>query len=38
MRFTFDIKKLLLIDAPTFISGETQDDPLRIAIDLCEFC
>ena len=38
MRFTFDIKKLLLIDALTFIRGETQDDALRIAIDLCEFC
>ena len=37
-RFMFDIKKLLLIDALTFIPGETQDDPLRIAIDLPEFC
>ena len=36
-RFMFDIKKLLLIDALTFIPGETQDDPLRIAIDLPEF-
>ena len=33
----FDIKKLLLIDALTFIPGETEDDPLRIAIDLPEF-
>ena len=32
------IKKLLLIDVLTFIPGETQDDPLRIAIDLPEFC
>ena len=32
----FDIKKLS-IDALTFIPGETQDDPLRIAIDLPEF-
>ena len=32
-----DIKKLLLIDALTFIPGETQDDLLRIAIDLPEF-
>ena len=37
-RFMFDIKKLLLIDALTFIPGETQDEPLRIAIDLHEFC
>ena len=37
-RFVFDIKKLLLIDVLTFIPGETQDDPLRIAIDLPEFC
>ena len=29
----FDIKKLLLIDAVRFIPGETQDDPLRVAID-----
>ena len=36
-RFMFDIKKLLLVDALTFIPGETQDDPLRIAIDLPEF-
>ena len=37
-RFMFDIlKKLLLINALTFIPGETQDDPLRIAIDLPEF-
>ena len=33
----FDIKKLLLIDALTFIPRETQDDLLRIAIDLLEF-
>ena len=33
----FDIKKLLLIDAVRFIPGETQDDPLRVAIDLPEF-
>ena len=33
----FDTKKLLLIDALTFIPGETQDDPLRIAINLPEF-
>ena len=37
MRFMFDIKKLLLIDVLTFIPGETQDDPLRIVIDLSEF-
>ena len=36
-RFMFDIKKLLLIDALTFIPGETQDDSLRIAINLPEF-
>ena len=36
-RFMFDIKKLLLVDALTFITGQTQDDPLRIAIDLPEF-
>ena len=36
-RFMFDIKKLSLIDALTFIPGETQDDPLRIAIDLPKF-
>ena len=29
-RFMFNIRKLLLIDALTFIPGETQDDPLRI--------
>ena len=34
----FNIKKLSLIDALTFIPGETQDDRLRIAIDLPEFC
>ena len=34
----FDIKKLLLINALTFIPGETQDDLLRIAIDLPESC
>ena len=33
----FDIKKLLLIDAVRFIPGETQDDPLRVAIALPEF-
>ena len=33
----FDIKRLLLIDALTFIPRETQDDPLRIAIDFPEF-
>ena len=33
-RFMFDVKKLLLIDALTFIPRETQDDPLRIAICL----
>ena len=33
----FDIKKLLLIDVLTFIPRETQDDLLRIAIDLLEF-
>ena len=33
----FDIKKLLFINALTFIPGETQDDLLRIAIDLPEF-
>ena len=37
MRFMFDIKKLLLINALTFLPGETQDDPLRIAIDLPKF-
>ena len=36
-RFMFDIKKLLLINALTYISGGTQDDLLRIAIDLPEF-
>ena len=35
--FMFDIKKLLLIDGLTFIPGETQDDLLRIAINLPEF-
>ena len=34
----FDIKKLLLIDALTFIPGETQDNLLRIAVYLPEFC
>ena len=38
MRFMFDIKKLLWIDALTFIPRETQDDPLRITIDLLDFC
>ena len=33
----FDIMKLLLIDVLTFIPGETEDDRLRIAIDLPEF-
>ena len=33
----FDIKKLLLIDVLTFIPRETQDDLLRIAINLPEF-
>ena len=33
----FDIKKLLFINALTFIPGQTQDDLLRIAIDLPEF-
>ena len=37
MRAMFDIKKLLLIDALTFIPRETQDDLLRIAINLPEF-
>ena len=40
-RFMFDIKKIILllsIYALTSIPGETQDDPLRIAIDLPEFC
>ena len=36
-RFVFDIKKLLLIDALTFIPRETQDGLLRIMIDLPEF-
>ena len=36
-RFMFDIKKLSLIDALTFIPGETQDDQWRIAIDFPEF-
>ena len=34
----FGIEKLLLIDGLTFIPGETQDDLLRTAIDLPEFC
>ena len=34
----FGIKKLLLIDGLTFILGKTQDDTLRIAIYLPEFC
>ena len=33
----FDIKKLLLIDVLTFIPRETQDDLLRIVINLPEF-
>ena len=33
----FNIKKLSLINALTFIPGKTQDDPLRIAIDLPKF-
>ena len=32
----FDIKKLFLIDALEVIPRETQDDPLRTAIDLPE--
>ena len=36
-RFMFDIKKLF-INALAFVSGETQDDLLRIAINLPEFC
>ena len=36
-RFMFDINKLLLINVLTFIPGETQDDLLRIVIDLLEF-
>ena len=32
----FDIRKLLLIDALTFIPRETQDDLLTIAINLPE--
>ena len=36
-RFMLDIKKLLLINVLTFIPGETQDDLLRIVIDLPEF-
>ena len=39
MRFMFDIKKLLLlIDMLTFIPRVTQDDLLRVMIDLPEFC
>ena len=38
MRFMFDIKKLLLlIDMLTFIPRVTQDDLLRVMIDLPEF-
>ena len=33
----FDIKKLLLINVLTFIPGETQDNLLRIAINLPQF-
>ena len=33
----FDIKKLLLINVLKFIPRETQDDPLRTAIDLPKF-
>ena len=36
-RFMFDKKKLLLINALTFIPAETQDVLLRIAINLPEF-
>ena len=36
-RFMFDVKKLLFINALTFLPGEAQDDLLRIAIDLPEF-
>ena len=36
-RFMFDIKKLVLIDVWTFIPKETQDNLLRIAINLPEF-
>ena len=35
-RFMFNMKKLLLIDALSFIPGETQDDLLRIAINLID--
>ena len=35
-RFMFSIKKFLLINVLTFIPGETQDYPLRIAMDLPE--
>ena len=31
-------KEIIINDALTFIPGETQDNPLRIAIDLPEFC
>ena len=33
----FDIKKLFLINLLTFIPGETQDELLRIVINLPEF-
>ena len=36
-RFMFDIKKLFLINLLTFIPGETQDELLRIVINLPEF-
>ena len=36
-RFMFDKKKLLLINAQTYIPRETQDELLRIAINLPEF-
>ena len=37
-RLMFDIKKLLLIKALTFIPRETQEDPWRMAINLPKFC
>ena len=36
-KLMFDIKKLVLIDVLTFIPKETQDNLLRIAINLPEF-
>ena len=35
-RYMFDVKKLFFIDALEVIPRETQDDPLRTAIDLPE--